>query len=300
MRLRYFAAGFLAAIILSTGVAVFANSEMRELIFGVSVVVHGEALELDGINRPFIMDGRTFLPVAVIADALDIPVEWDGETSTVRIGNLSPLLGQWEVISHSYYTDEDFQAHIAHFGRMGVRFYHDGTLEMDWGNWHEPHNWFAEDGVITLYDDAALFHNAHGFSSIYRQMSYSFSDGYLILVDMDFPEEYMTLRRFEGIWFEPILLGRWTTTGLFPVTDPSFDPTLRWETAFFEDGTAEMIDYVAYPPEISTWAWHAEDGTITFHIITRGNPGQADTWQVDYRFEGSSLILGSSWKIRIE
>jgi len=63
MRLKYFLAGFLAATILATGATVFANPEMRQLVFGVNVVVHGETLELEGIDRPFILDGRTFLPV---------------------------------------------------------------------------------------------------------------------------------------------------------------------------------------------------------------------------------------------
>ena len=93
MKLRYFVAGFLMATILSTGVMAFANPEMRQLVFGVTVVVNGETLELEGIDRPFIMEGRTFLPVAVIAEKLGIPVEWDGETSTVYVGNNSILLG---------------------------------------------------------------------------------------------------------------------------------------------------------------------------------------------------------------
>lgn len=35
--------------------------------------------------EPFIIDGTTYLPVRAIADALDLDIAWDGETSTVLL-----------------------------------------------------------------------------------------------------------------------------------------------------------------------------------------------------------------------
>ncbi|MCL2003491.1 MAG: copper amine oxidase N-terminal domain-containing protein [Oscillospiraceae bacterium] len=48
------------------------NSNIRDL--------HGNPIE------PFVVDGRTYLPVAVIAEAFGVSAEWDGATSTVFLG----------------------------------------------------------------------------------------------------------------------------------------------------------------------------------------------------------------------
>ena len=37
-------------------------------------------------NRPFAMDGRTFLPVRAIAEAVNMPVDFDASTNTVYLG----------------------------------------------------------------------------------------------------------------------------------------------------------------------------------------------------------------------
>ncbi|MCL2574121.1 MAG: copper amine oxidase N-terminal domain-containing protein [Defluviitaleaceae bacterium] len=128
-KLRYFVAGFLAATILSTGIAVMANPEMRQLFFGVNVVIGDRALELDGINRPFIMDGRTFLPVSAIADALGIPIEWDGDTSTVYIGYRSSIVGHWELVRISGVSDRKFVEDVGRYGSLELIFYPDGRLD---------------------------------------------------------------------------------------------------------------------------------------------------------------------------
>jgi len=181
MRLKYFVAGFLAAIILTTGITVLANPEMRQLVFGVNVVVHGETLELDGIDRPFIMEGRTFLPVAVIADALNIPIEWDGETSTVYVGNNSPLTGRWELVGLFGMTQEEIQEDIERFGRVEVAFYGDGRAELVQHDLIEEHRWSSEDGIITW-----------GFMS---QMQYEVSGQYLTAIPLGRPDDYAIFRR---------------------------------------------------------------------------------------------------------
>ena len=79
-----FAMGVLVSVLL-TGTVVMANPVTRELVFGVSVTLNGEALQLSEDNQPFIMGGRTYLPVAAIADALGFDVRWDGTTRTASI-----------------------------------------------------------------------------------------------------------------------------------------------------------------------------------------------------------------------
>lgn len=71
-----------------TGGIVFANEVVtRQIHYNVNVNVDGRSLQLAGIDRPFIMDGRTFLPVSVIAQELGVPVQWDAPTNTVFVGN---------------------------------------------------------------------------------------------------------------------------------------------------------------------------------------------------------------------
>ncbi|MDR2183392.1 MAG: hypothetical protein LBE55_04385 [Clostridiales bacterium] len=90
-RIKGIAIGFILCASLSAGIVVAANPgevQMRELHYGVNVVVNGIPLETEGIDRPFILDGRTFLPVSTIARALNIPANWDGVTRTVYIGTM--------------------------------------------------------------------------------------------------------------------------------------------------------------------------------------------------------------------
>ena len=89
--LKSYIAGALTVALLTPAVLFAANptareTALRELTYGVNVIVNGRALELQGVDRPFILDGRTFLPVSVVAQSLGVPVQWDGATWTVNIG----------------------------------------------------------------------------------------------------------------------------------------------------------------------------------------------------------------------
>jgi len=84
-RIQGFVAGLLLAILLISTL-VFATPAIREVFFGVNVVVNGELQQFDHDSHPFISDGRTFLPVRGIAEALGVAVNWDGDTKTVYIG----------------------------------------------------------------------------------------------------------------------------------------------------------------------------------------------------------------------
>ncbi|MDR2166675.1 MAG: hypothetical protein LBE35_02335 [Clostridiales bacterium] len=88
LQIKGFVAGVLITVLLS-GVMVAAASTggvMREIFYGVNIIVNGRPLQADGIDRPFILDGRTFLPVRAISEALNVPVDWDGSTMTVHLG----------------------------------------------------------------------------------------------------------------------------------------------------------------------------------------------------------------------
>ncbi|MCL1883566.1 MAG: stalk domain-containing protein [Defluviitaleaceae bacterium] len=84
---KIYAAGLLTGIFLFGSTMVLANTGgvMRELIFGVNVVVDGVPQHFAYDMRPFITEGRTFLPVSGIADALGVEVSWEGNTNTVYL-----------------------------------------------------------------------------------------------------------------------------------------------------------------------------------------------------------------------
>ncbi len=72
----------------------FAASQIEDVTaqinYGISMKLNGapyNPTEADGSAlRPLIYKGRTYLPVAALGKALDVAVKWDGETSTVLIG----------------------------------------------------------------------------------------------------------------------------------------------------------------------------------------------------------------------
>jgi hypothetical protein len=78
--------GMLLTVLLS-GTVVMASPQLREVVFGVNVSVNGQAVQFDADMRPFIMDGRTFLPVRAIADIAGLGVGFDSATNTVLLTN---------------------------------------------------------------------------------------------------------------------------------------------------------------------------------------------------------------------
>ena len=79
------------ALILSTSTLVFANApETRDVTFGVNIVIDGQPITFQPNNSPFIMDGRTFLPSATLAELLGFYVVWDEATNTVLISETAP------------------------------------------------------------------------------------------------------------------------------------------------------------------------------------------------------------------
>jgi len=83
-KFRILAIGLIALIALS-GTALMANSEMRQVVFGISVNLDGVTVQFEEDARPFVIDGRTFLPVRTIADLAGLGVDFDSATNTVLL-----------------------------------------------------------------------------------------------------------------------------------------------------------------------------------------------------------------------
>ena len=122
-RLKGFVAGILLMAMLSS-VLVFANSGiMREVHYGINVVLNGRAVEFEEDSRPFVIDGRTFLPLRAMAELLGLPVEFDAETNTAYVGYANPadlLIGRW--------TDFEYYYHHSIWGEY-IDFFADGTVK---------------------------------------------------------------------------------------------------------------------------------------------------------------------------
>ena len=88
-----FIAGVLATSLIGAGLLTLeAQQVTRQISFGVNLNVDGQLLQLPQEDRPFIMDGRTFLPVRAIAEALGTAVDWNGQTATVYIGQIPHIV----------------------------------------------------------------------------------------------------------------------------------------------------------------------------------------------------------------
>lgn len=88
--IRAYMAGFLTCLLLSATL-VWANTGiMRELFYGVRVVVDGDLQHFDYDMRPFIIGGRTFLPVRALGDVIGVETDWDPVNLTVYISTRAP------------------------------------------------------------------------------------------------------------------------------------------------------------------------------------------------------------------
>jgi len=115
-------------MILLSGTVLLASAETRQVVFGVGVSFNGTRVNFDADSQPFIMDGRTFLPVRAIADIAGLGVDFDGATNTVVLTGDGAPAAPARATSPSPVTQSLFTTSIidgAQFGDLGRRG--DGT-----------------------------------------------------------------------------------------------------------------------------------------------------------------------------
>lgn len=110
-RLQGLVAGVLVGVMLTSGV-VYAKqiSETAELFYNnIKIVMNGKEIQPKDANgtyvEPFIINGTTYLPVRGIASALDLNVEWDGNTNTVVLSDA--LTAPFTLAAGQYIVGED-------------------------------------------------------------------------------------------------------------------------------------------------------------------------------------------------
>ena len=187
-KIKYMLTGFILCAALSVTALVAANTQTvtRQLTYGVAVDLHGEILQFEDDMRPFVIDGRTFLPVRAIAEALGLAVGFDEATNTVLLGDavaqaaptqsvsLLDLAGTW-VISHATdeageeieipYTDwlpwtleirEDYTFTWRVYGRLYGDLIYAGNGSFTGVNlvaWSEGETWYPEGDEVTISYD---------------------------------------------------------------------------------------------------------------------------------------------------
>ena len=77
---KWYLAG-VATMMAISSVVVVAAPQTLQAIFGVRVSLDGQVLDFEADSQPFIVDGRTFLPLRAIADTLNLGVAFDGENN---------------------------------------------------------------------------------------------------------------------------------------------------------------------------------------------------------------------------
>ena len=83
---------------------------------GIGIIVNGTALEFEEGAEPKIVDDRTMVPLRAIFEALNVQVNWDGNTKTVtatgRDRQVILTIGQKDITVNGTKTEIDVPAMI--------------------------------------------------------------------------------------------------------------------------------------------------------------------------------------------
>ncbi|MCL2838015.1 MAG: copper amine oxidase N-terminal domain-containing protein [Oscillospiraceae bacterium] len=196
-KVRCFLAGLLAATLLISTLTL-ASGALREVFYGVNVVVNGEPQHFDDDSQPFILDGRTFLPVRGIAEALGYHASFDGDTNTVYITDAPmehPIIGQWNVIAQIWNGEFRYIENVFQFtflpGGEGYSYFNSGEYGLGAGRgFTRKFPWSLHFGVLAM-------HNIEQ-PRFFEEYSYEFSDNRLILTDLlQYRDSILILERIE-------------------------------------------------------------------------------------------------------
>ncbi len=128
----------LCCIVILSSAAFAANGYKKQLEVSyrnIKLVVDGVPVIPKNANgtvvEPFIANGTTYLPVRAVGEALDKPVTWDGESSTVYIGKAPGQESYLLDVCPPYETGgyrNGYDAPVT-FNMMGTSYTHGFTME---------------------------------------------------------------------------------------------------------------------------------------------------------------------------
>ena len=181
-RAKGFVVGVLVATILLSAGSALAASVARNISVtyrNIKIVVNGQQFtprdSQGNIVEPFIYGGTTFLPLRAVGEAFGLDVEWDGNTSTVSIGeggqgassvSSNSLVGRWAETPGGPVRLEFFSSGAVHVwpGRSGEWASDGNRLSMSGssldGAWVGTYTFSISGNTLTL--TKSIFSSASG------------------------------------------------------------------------------------------------------------------------------------------
>lgn len=111
-RVKSFLLGFLIGALIFGSITVFADTtEIKAFLSDIKISLNGKVLELKDANnnsiQPIVYNGTTYLPVRAIGEIFDKKIEWEQETSTIKISEKTqPLKTGGDNLSEIQYAQE--------------------------------------------------------------------------------------------------------------------------------------------------------------------------------------------------
>lgn len=159
--MKKFIVGFVTgAMIFSTAGAYAAtNSKMIEVFYNVANIKINKtsSMPTDPDNKPFVYNGTTFVPLRYISEALNLPVQWDGATSTVNIGEMEK---ESEVYIGNGIDAMNYQESFSGF----ASYYN--NVKKDASDEGYPSNQQAVDNTGIKYDNFVVFSTGANKTSV--------------------------------------------------------------------------------------------------------------------------------------
>lgn len=126
----------MVAVLLLSGMTVWAATGTQNISVAyrnINLYVDGSLITPKDANgnvvEPFIYNGTTYLPVRAVGEALNKPVDWDGSTNTVYIGN-KPNNPPPQTSTVSYYVEDENLAVVNSEYYPVIALYSDNTFTM--------------------------------------------------------------------------------------------------------------------------------------------------------------------------
>lgn len=155
--MKKFVVGFVTgAMIFSTaGAYAASNSKMIEVFYNVANIKINKtsSMPTDPDAKPFVYNGTTFVPLRYISESLNLPVQWDGSTSTVSIGAMEQ--------ENEIYIGNGINVMNYHSPSASYATYYNGKrIEQDIHSDYKL-NWQALDNAGNKYDNFVVVSCAH-------------------------------------------------------------------------------------------------------------------------------------------
>jgi len=92
--------GLILGIVIALSITAFAAS-YTALSATFEIYVNGEKYQ--GEDEPVVINGRTYLPVRALSEAMGVPINWNGELRRVEMGVVAQDVDASEYISAGMY-----------------------------------------------------------------------------------------------------------------------------------------------------------------------------------------------------